>query len=199
MLGIVQGVAVQVEPADGRVAEALAGQSTGRSAVQSSARRPALADRTARRAAPGDVRGQRLRRRRRHQRDATADAEIVGRLHRERVKQPGTASLSDPESPLWQHANLLGYNSSKAALNAITLIYARTLRADASPSMRLARVRRHRPESPQRPSHRRGGRVEHRSPDHPAGQGGHRGVSQRERRHLFLVTPMRAAVPLDLR
>jgi NAD(P)-dependent dehydrogenase (short-subunit alcohol dehydrogenase family) len=40
------------------------------------------------------------------------------------------ASLSDPESPLWQYANLLGYNSSKAALNAITLIYARTLRAD---------------------------------------------------------------------
>jgi NAD(P)-dependent dehydrogenase (short-subunit alcohol dehydrogenase family) len=30
------------------------------------------------------------------------------------------ALLSDPESPLWQYANLLGYNSSKAALNAIT-------------------------------------------------------------------------------
>jgi NAD(P)-dependent dehydrogenase (short-subunit alcohol dehydrogenase family) len=40
------------------------------------------------------------------------------------------ASLSDPESPLWQYANLLGYNSSKAAVNAITLIYAHTLRAD---------------------------------------------------------------------
>lgn len=40
------------------------------------------------------------------------------------------ASLSDPESPHWQYANLLAYNSSKAALNAITLIYARTLRAD---------------------------------------------------------------------
>ena len=40
------------------------------------------------------------------------------------------ASLSDAESPLWQYANLLGYNSSKAALNAITLIYARTLRED---------------------------------------------------------------------
>jgi NAD(P)-dependent dehydrogenase (short-subunit alcohol dehydrogenase family) len=40
------------------------------------------------------------------------------------------ASLSDPESPLWQYANLLGYNSSKAALNAITLIYSHTLRAD---------------------------------------------------------------------
>jgi NAD(P)-dependent dehydrogenase (short-subunit alcohol dehydrogenase family) len=38
------------------------------------------------------------------------------------------AFLSDPGSPLWQHANLLGYNSSKAALNAITLIYANTLR-----------------------------------------------------------------------
>jgi NAD(P)-dependent dehydrogenase (short-subunit alcohol dehydrogenase family) len=38
------------------------------------------------------------------------------------------ALLSDPDSPLWQHANLLGYNSSKAALNAITLIYAGTLR-----------------------------------------------------------------------
>jgi NAD(P)-dependent dehydrogenase (short-subunit alcohol dehydrogenase family) len=38
------------------------------------------------------------------------------------------ALLSDPDSPLWQQANLLGYNSSKAALNAITLIYAGTLR-----------------------------------------------------------------------
>lgn len=40
------------------------------------------------------------------------------------------ALLSDPGSPLWQHANLLGYNSSKAALNAVTLIYARSLAAD---------------------------------------------------------------------
>lgn len=39
-----------------------------------------------------------------------------------------TALLTDPESPLWQYANLLGYNSSKAALNAITLIYANNLR-----------------------------------------------------------------------
>lgn len=38
------------------------------------------------------------------------------------------ALLSEPDSPPWQHANLLGYNSSKAALNAITLIYAGTLR-----------------------------------------------------------------------
>jgi NAD(P)-dependent dehydrogenase (short-subunit alcohol dehydrogenase family) len=38
------------------------------------------------------------------------------------------ALLTDPDSPLWQYANLLGYNSSKAALNAITLIYASTLR-----------------------------------------------------------------------
>ena len=38
------------------------------------------------------------------------------------------AFLTDPESPYWQYANLLGYNSSKAALNAITLIYARSLR-----------------------------------------------------------------------
>jgi NAD(P)-dependent dehydrogenase (short-subunit alcohol dehydrogenase family) len=38
------------------------------------------------------------------------------------------AYLTDPDSPLWQYANLLGYNSSKAALNAITLIYASTLR-----------------------------------------------------------------------
>jgi NAD(P)-dependent dehydrogenase (short-subunit alcohol dehydrogenase family) len=38
------------------------------------------------------------------------------------------AFLTDPDSPLWQYANLLGYNSSKAALNAITLIYANTLR-----------------------------------------------------------------------
>lgn len=38
------------------------------------------------------------------------------------------ALLSDRDSPLWRFANLLGYNSSKAALNAITLIYANTLR-----------------------------------------------------------------------
>jgi NAD(P)-dependent dehydrogenase (short-subunit alcohol dehydrogenase family) len=38
------------------------------------------------------------------------------------------AYLTDPDSPLWQYANLLAYNSSKAALNAITLIYATTLR-----------------------------------------------------------------------
>ncbi|MEV0402476.1 SDR family oxidoreductase [Actinoallomurus sp. NPDC050550] len=38
------------------------------------------------------------------------------------------AFLTDPDSPLWQYANLLAYNSSKAALNAITLIYANTLR-----------------------------------------------------------------------
>jgi NAD(P)-dependent dehydrogenase (short-subunit alcohol dehydrogenase family) len=38
------------------------------------------------------------------------------------------AFLTDPDSSLWRYANLLGYNSSKAALNAITLIYANTLR-----------------------------------------------------------------------
>jgi NAD(P)-dependent dehydrogenase (short-subunit alcohol dehydrogenase family) len=38
------------------------------------------------------------------------------------------AFLTDPDSSLWKYANLLGYNSSKAALNAITLIYANTLR-----------------------------------------------------------------------
>jgi NAD(P)-dependent dehydrogenase (short-subunit alcohol dehydrogenase family) len=38
------------------------------------------------------------------------------------------AFLTDPDSPVWQYANLLAYNSSKAALNAITLIYANTLR-----------------------------------------------------------------------
>jgi NAD(P)-dependent dehydrogenase (short-subunit alcohol dehydrogenase family) len=38
------------------------------------------------------------------------------------------AFLTDPDSPLWRYANLLGYNSSKAALNAITLIYAASLR-----------------------------------------------------------------------
>lgn len=36
--------------------------------------------------------------------------------------------LTTPDSPLWRYANLLGYNSSKAALNAITLIYANSLR-----------------------------------------------------------------------
>lgn len=40
------------------------------------------------------------------------------------------ASLSDPDSQIWQYANLLAYNSSKAALDAITLIYANTLRPD---------------------------------------------------------------------
>lgn len=40
------------------------------------------------------------------------------------------ASLSDPDSQIWQYANLLAYNSSKAAINAITLIYANTLRPD---------------------------------------------------------------------
>lgn len=38
------------------------------------------------------------------------------------------ALLTDPDSPWARYANLLGYNSSKAALNAITLIYAATLR-----------------------------------------------------------------------
>lgn len=38
------------------------------------------------------------------------------------------AFLTDPDPALWKYANLLGYNSSKAALNAITLIYANTLR-----------------------------------------------------------------------
>lgn len=38
------------------------------------------------------------------------------------------AFLTDQDSAMWQYANLLGYNSSKAALNAITLIYANTLR-----------------------------------------------------------------------
>jgi NAD(P)-dependent dehydrogenase (short-subunit alcohol dehydrogenase family) len=38
------------------------------------------------------------------------------------------ALLTDHDSGWAQYANLLGYNSSKAALNAITLIYAGTLR-----------------------------------------------------------------------
>lgn len=37
------------------------------------------------------------------------------------------ASLADPEAPMWDYANLLAYNSSKTALNALTLIYARSL------------------------------------------------------------------------
>ncbi|MET8625588.1 SDR family NAD(P)-dependent oxidoreductase [Kitasatospora sp. NPDC004669] len=36
--------------------------------------------------------------------------------------------LADPESPIWEHATLLAYSSSKAALNAVTLVYARALR-----------------------------------------------------------------------
>jgi NAD(P)-dependent dehydrogenase (short-subunit alcohol dehydrogenase family) len=37
------------------------------------------------------------------------------------------AILADPDSPLRDYARLLGYNSSKAALNAITLVYAAEL------------------------------------------------------------------------
>jgi NAD(P)-dependent dehydrogenase (short-subunit alcohol dehydrogenase family) len=40
------------------------------------------------------------------------------------------ALLTDHDSGWAQYANLLGYNSSKAALNAVTLIYARSLAAD---------------------------------------------------------------------
>ncbi|MFF4383148.1 SDR family NAD(P)-dependent oxidoreductase [Kitasatospora sp. NPDC001547] len=36
--------------------------------------------------------------------------------------------LGDPQDPMWEHAALLAYNSSKAALNAVTLVYARVLR-----------------------------------------------------------------------
>ena len=38
------------------------------------------------------------------------------------------AFLTDPDSPFKDYSRLLGYNSSKAALNAITLIYADELR-----------------------------------------------------------------------
>ncbi|MFJ9691755.1 SDR family NAD(P)-dependent oxidoreductase [Kitasatospora sp. NPDC101183] len=38
--------------------------------------------------------------------------------------------LAHPDSPIWEHATLLAYNSSKAALNAVTLVYARALRED---------------------------------------------------------------------
>jgi NAD(P)-dependent dehydrogenase (short-subunit alcohol dehydrogenase family) len=38
------------------------------------------------------------------------------------------AFLTDPGQALWRYANILAYNSSKAALNAVTLIYANTLR-----------------------------------------------------------------------
>jgi NAD(P)-dependent dehydrogenase (short-subunit alcohol dehydrogenase family) len=37
------------------------------------------------------------------------------------------AFLTDPDSPLRPYASLLAYNSSKAALNAVTLIYASAL------------------------------------------------------------------------
>lgn len=40
------------------------------------------------------------------------------------------AVLTDPESPLRPYTGLLSYNSSKAALNAVTMIYADLLRAD---------------------------------------------------------------------
>jgi NAD(P)-dependent dehydrogenase (short-subunit alcohol dehydrogenase family) len=38
-----------------------------------------------------------------------------------------TAVLADPDTPLKQYAALLGYNGSKSALNAVTLMYAREL------------------------------------------------------------------------
>jgi NAD(P)-dependent dehydrogenase (short-subunit alcohol dehydrogenase family) len=38
------------------------------------------------------------------------------------------AFLTDTGSPFGEYATLLAYNSSKAALNAVTLIYARSLR-----------------------------------------------------------------------
>ncbi|MFE3879563.1 SDR family NAD(P)-dependent oxidoreductase [Kitasatospora sp. NPDC059146] len=38
--------------------------------------------------------------------------------------------LADPDTPVGEYAALLGYNTSKAALNAVTLVYARTLRAE---------------------------------------------------------------------
>jgi NAD(P)-dependent dehydrogenase (short-subunit alcohol dehydrogenase family) len=40
------------------------------------------------------------------------------------------AFLTEPPPSLEPYASLLAYNSSKAALNAVTLMYARTLRAD---------------------------------------------------------------------
>jgi NAD(P)-dependent dehydrogenase (short-subunit alcohol dehydrogenase family) len=40
------------------------------------------------------------------------------------------AMLTDPPPDLARYSTLLGYSSSKAALNAITMIYARGLRAD---------------------------------------------------------------------
>jgi NAD(P)-dependent dehydrogenase (short-subunit alcohol dehydrogenase family) len=43
----------------------------------------------------------------------------------------GTVSfLTDPDEQLAPYATLLAYNTSKAALNAITIIYARALQAD---------------------------------------------------------------------
>ncbi|MFJ4189024.1 SDR family NAD(P)-dependent oxidoreductase [Kitasatospora sp. NPDC089509] len=38
--------------------------------------------------------------------------------------------LADPDTPAAEYAALLGYNTSKSALNAVTMVYARTLRAD---------------------------------------------------------------------
>ncbi|MFG2843654.1 SDR family NAD(P)-dependent oxidoreductase [Kitasatospora sp. NPDC048296] len=38
--------------------------------------------------------------------------------------------LADPDHPAGEYAALLGYNTSKAALNAVTLVYARALRAE---------------------------------------------------------------------
>lgn len=57
------------------------------------------------------------------------------------------ASLSVLDSQIWQYANLLAHNSSRAALNAITLIDARTLQAEGIVvNARRSGIRRHRPD-----------------------------------------------------
>lgn len=56
---------------------------------------------------------------------------ISGRIVNVSSSLGSIASLANPEAPLWNYANLLAYNSAKAALNAITLIYAQSLRSEA--------------------------------------------------------------------
>ena len=110
-----------------------------------------------------------------------------------RIGNVSSGSAPSPSSATglaaWQHANLLGYNSSKAALNAITLIYAGTLRGTGirvnalSPGFCATDLNNH---------------TGHLSADeggahiarqvHPARRRPDRRISQRGRRHLPVVS-----------
>ena len=83
----------------------------------------------------------------------------------------GLGSLTQNSDPNWGFAGVkpLAYNSSKAALNMITVILAAELKDTPHQSQRRRpRLHRHRPEPAQRPPHRGAGRDRRRPPGHPA-------------------------------